>query len=473
MKRILLTCLSVVALMAGAQTPDPVVMVINGKQITRGEFEYSYNKNGGVEGAVEQKTVPEYVDMFINYKLKVAAAESARLDTLSSFRREFLQYRDMQLTPYMVDQAYIDSVAHSLYDRTAQQLQGKDMLRPAHILLGVAQNATEAERQHVKAKADSLYAVLKAGGDFAALARSYSKDVNSGMRGGELPWIGPGMTLQAFEQAAYALQPGEISEPVLTEVGYHIIKMMERKQLEPYDSLEAEIIGSLKRQGIEDASAEHKIRQMVDASGGRLTREMVMDSLLQAHVNDNADLRYLVQEYHDGLLLYEISKREVWDKAAADSVGLAKWYKTYKHKYAWDEPRFKGFVVYAKDKASLKKAKKLLKKHANGDWRKVIKQECNKDSMMVAVTGPLLCKKGENRFVDALIFGEGSASQKPGFPLAEAVGKTLKKPGSYLDVKSDVVTDYQESLEKAWVDELRKRYTFEVDENVLKTVNNH
>ena len=201
MKRILLTCLSVVALMAGAQTPDPVVMVINGKQITRGEFEYSYNKNGGVEGAVEQKTVPEYVDMFINYKLKVAAAESARLDTLSSFRREFLQYRDMQLTPYMVDQAYIDSVAHSLYDRTAQQLQGKDMLRPAHILLGVAQNATEAERQHVKAKADSLYAVLKAGGDFAALARSYSKDVNSGMRGGELPWIGPGMTLQAFEQA--------------------------------------------------------------------------------------------------------------------------------------------------------------------------------------------------------------------------------------------------------------------------------
>ena len=87
MKRILLTCLSVVALMAGAQTPDPVVMVINGKQITRGEFEYSYNKNGGVEGAVEQKTVPEYVDMFINYKLKVAAAESARLDTLRRLRR--------------------------------------------------------------------------------------------------------------------------------------------------------------------------------------------------------------------------------------------------------------------------------------------------------------------------------------------------------------------------------------------------
>lgn len=473
MKRILLTCLSVVALMAGAQTLDPVVMVINGKQITRGEFEYSYNKNGGVEGAVEQKTVPEYVDMFINYKLKVAAAESARLDTLSSFRREFLQYRDMQLTPYMVDQAYIDSVAHSLYDRTARQLQGKDMLRPAHILLGVAQNATEAERQRVKAKADSLYAVLKAGGDFAALARSYSKDVNTGMRGGELPWIGPGMTLEAFETAAYALQPGEISEPVLTEVGYHIIKMIERKQLEPYDSLEAEIIGSLKRQGIEDASAEHKIRQMVEASGGRLTREMVMDSLLQAHVNENADLRYLVQEYHDGLLLYEISKQEVWDKAAADSVGLARWYKERKDKYAWDEPRFKGFVVYAKDKASLKKAKKLLKKHANGDWRKIIKQECNKDSMMVAVTGPLLCKKGENRYVDALIFGEGSAPQKPGFPLVEAVGKTLKKPGSYLDVKSDVVTDYQESLEKVWVNELRQRYTFEVDENVLKTVNNH
>ena len=110
-----------------AQSNDPVIMTVAGKPITRAEFEYSFRKNGSVEGAVEKKTVEEYVPMFINYKLKVAAAEAAHLDTLSSFRKEFLTYRDMQLTPYMVDSAYIDSVAHVVFDNTLKQTGGKDL----------------------------------------------------------------------------------------------------------------------------------------------------------------------------------------------------------------------------------------------------------------------------------------------------------------------------------------------------------
>ena len=100
MKRsFILASLCALALSAQAQTAaDPVVMTINGRPVTKSEFLYSYNKNGNVEGAVEKKTVKEYIPMFVNYKLKVAAAESAHLDTLSSFKREFLTYRDMQLT---------------------------------------------------------------------------------------------------------------------------------------------------------------------------------------------------------------------------------------------------------------------------------------------------------------------------------------------------------------------------------------
>ena len=131
-------------LSAQAQTADPVVMTINGKQVTRGEFEYSFRKNGSVEGAVEKKTVKEYVPMFINYKLKVEAAEAARLDTLSSFKKEFLTYRDMQLTPYMVDSTYIDSVAHVVFENTLKQTGGKDLIRPAHILIRVPQSAKDA-----------------------------------------------------------------------------------------------------------------------------------------------------------------------------------------------------------------------------------------------------------------------------------------------------------------------------------------
>ena len=226
MRHFLCACLSALALTAAAQTTDPVIMTINGKPVTRGEFEYSYFKNSNVEGAIEQKSVAEYVDMFINYKLKVAAAEAAHMDTLSSFRREFLQYRDMQLTPYMVDQAFIDSVAHSIYDNTAKKLNGKDMIRVAHIMLMFKQNATDSEKNAIAQRADSIYNALRAGGDFASLAKTYSQDKQSAVRGGELPWMGPGMTFESFEKAAYALQVGEYCAPVETPMGYHIIKMV-------------------------------------------------------------------------------------------------------------------------------------------------------------------------------------------------------------------------------------------------------
>ena len=86
-------------LTVGAQVVDPVIMTVNGKQVTRSEFEYSFNKNGNPEKAVDIRAIEDYVPMFINYKLKVAAAEAARLDTLSSFKKEFMTYRDMQPQP--------------------------------------------------------------------------------------------------------------------------------------------------------------------------------------------------------------------------------------------------------------------------------------------------------------------------------------------------------------------------------------
>ena len=76
-----------------AQSDDPVIMTIAGTPVNRSEFEYSYNKNNA-EGVIDKKSVKEYVDLFVNYKLKVQAALDAHLDTLSSFKEEFLTYRD-------------------------------------------------------------------------------------------------------------------------------------------------------------------------------------------------------------------------------------------------------------------------------------------------------------------------------------------------------------------------------------------
>lgn len=455
---------------------NPVLMTINGKDVTRAEFEYAYNKNNNVEGAVEQKSIDEYVDMFINYKLKVAEAESQKIDTLKSFNDEFRTYRDMQLLPYFVDQQFIDSVASSLYNRQLEAIGGKDLLDCSHILLLVKQTATNAEKDRVAARADSIYKVLKDGADFAEIAKKFSEDPGSAVNGGALPTIYPGMTIKEFEDQAYQLQPGEMSAPFLTPVGYHIIKMKERKQFESYEVLYPTIIAALKRQNIEEASAKAKIGKLV-ATTGRSREEILLEAL-ENHKKDNPDLEYLVTEYHDGLLLYEVAKTRVWDPASEDQVALEKTFKKNKKKYKWNEVRFNGFIISAKEEAKLKEAQKLLKKGlpAGKELRDLLKETINKDSVVVMASGPYLVKKGENATIDNLFFGDKTKQVKPlrkNYDFTGIAGKGKKQPKGYQDVKSEVSTDLQQDLESQWVDELRSKYEFHVNKEVLKSVNNH
>lgn len=461
------------ALSAGAQQADPVLMRVGDMSVQRSEFEYAYNKNGGVEGAVESKTVEEYADMFAAYKLKVVAALRARLDTLTSFQREFHQYRDEQLTPFLTDPTYIDSVVRSIYTGYEKRLGGQQLIRPSHILLLVKQNASEEQRAAVRQRIDSLTKVVAAGGDFADLARRYSQDPGSARQGGLLPWLGPGMTLKAFDEAAYALKKGEISPaPVETEVGYHLIQMTDRKDLESYEELLPNILESLRAQGIENASAEARIARMVAASDGRLSREAVLDSVLQAH-QDSVELRCLVQEYHDGLLLYEAAKRTVWDPAEADREGQAAYFKKNRKHYAWTEPRFRGFVLHAKTADGYKAAEKLLRKFAAGDWRGQLKTTLNKDSVMVRVSGPFLARKGDNGYIDHYAFGAERRPEMKGFPLSGVVGKVQKQPKTYVDALPDLLSDYKAQKETEWVEQLRREIPVEIDQSVLATVNKH
>lgn len=136
-------------------------------------------------------------------------------------------------------------------------------------------------------------------------------------------------------------------------------------------------------------------------------------------------MKYLIEEYHDGLLLYEISKQEIWDPASNDKQALAKIFKKNKKTYAWDEPRFKGFVISAKSEQALKKAKKLLKKYGEGEWQAEIKKQLNKDSVQVRVVGPVLVKKGENKLADQFIFGGDEVKTRAPFVFAGVQGKNL------------------------------------------------
>jgi peptidyl-prolyl cis-trans isomerase SurA len=478
MKKLFLSAvLGLVALTVKAQS-DPVIMTVNGVDVPRSEFEYSYNKNNA-EGVIDKKTVEEYVDLFINYKLKVAAALDARLDTMTSFKQEFAMYRDQQVRPYFVTDADVLNEARQMYDMTKEEIGPRGLIRPAHIFLNLSSKATEADQAKARQRIDSIYQALVAGADFAELAKKVSDDVATASNGGQLPWVAPNRTYKEFEDAAYALQIGEMSKPVLSPAGYHIILMQDRKQLEPFDSLKATIVRNIEQRGLREQIANQKITQIVKQSGGTLTSESVMKMKADSLSAVDPEMKYLIQEYHDGLLLYEISNSEVWEKAAKDEVGLATYFKYHKKDYAWTEPRYKGMAYHVKTKADVKAVKDCVKKLPFDQWAEALRKTFNPDSVIRIRVEKGLFKAGDNRVVDSLVFkitpdSKATPARLADYPIDAVYGKKLKKgPEDYTDVRGQVTSDYQDMLEKAWVYDLRRRYQYSVNKEVLKTVNNH
>jgi peptidyl-prolyl cis-trans isomerase SurA len=120
--------------------------------------------------------VADYVDLFINYKLKVEAAKAARLDTMSSFQTEFAGYRDQQIRPAMVTDADVEAEARKIYTQAQQQVDGNGgLVKVAHILVLVNQKATTDQQKAAKVRAIYLQALQK-GADFAELAKKVSQD---------------------------------------------------------------------------------------------------------------------------------------------------------------------------------------------------------------------------------------------------------------------------------------------------------
>ena len=454
---------------------DPVIMTVNGVAVPRSEFEYSYNKNNS-DGVIDKKSVDEYLDLFINYKLKVAAALDAKLDTATSFKREFAVYRDQQVVPTIVTDADVLEQARNAYKRSEEQVGSKGLIYPAHIFFRLSSKATQEEQNRVRHRVDSVYRLLKAGADYEDIAKRFSDDKKTGANGGLLStWIAPNQAFKEFEDAAYALQIGEMSEPVQSPSGYHIILMKDRKQLEPFDSVKSIIIQRLEQQGIRDRIAEQRIQKIVDQSGGTMSREDVMVKKVDSLSAIDSDMKYLIQEYHDGLLLYEISNLEVWEKGAKDEAGLAAYFKDHKKDYAWSEPRFKGMAYHVKDQADVKAVKNCVKKLPFDQWAEALRTTFNPDSVIRIRVEKGLFKEGDNSLIDREVFKrDAKVTPVEGYPIDAVFGKMLKKgPEDYNDVRGQVTADYQDMLEKAWIANLRRRYPVTVNKEVLKTVNKH
>ena len=451
---------------------DPVIMTINGQPVTRSEFEYSYNKNNS-EGVIDKKSVDEYVDLFVNYKLKVAAAIEAGIDTTAAFKNEFAQYRDQQIRPYMITDADVTEEARRIYDRTQRQVDSLGgLIKPSHILLRLDQKASQEQQNRAKMRIDSIYNALKAGADFATLARKCSDDKGTAVDGGQLPWVQPGQTVSEFEKAAYALRKGEISQPVLSPFGYHIIKMDDKSAFFPFDSLKNDIINFIDQRGIRESIIDRKLKQMAQEQS--TTPGALLEAKADEMAAGDSELANLIREYHDGLLLYEVSNKHVWEKAANDEAGLKAFFQKNKKKYKWDQPRFKGIAYHVKDKKDVKAVKNAVKKIPFDQWTEKLKTTFNADSVIRIRVEKGLFKPGDSKLVDREVFKKNvTVEPVKDYPIDATYGKVLKAPKEYTDVKGAVVADYQDALEKEWVAQLRKRYTVTINKQVLSTVNKH
>ena len=473
-KLIVALCAMTMAQTMAAQANDPIVMTVNGVDVTRSEFEYSYNKNN-TDLVVDKKSLDEYVELFVNYKLKVAAALDAQLDTMAAFKKEVADYRAQQAEEYLIDSAFIEQEALKTYQSTAERVGPEGQLLASHIMMLVPQQATAAEQAKAKQRIDSIYTALKAGADFAELAKAHSQDRGSAQNGGKLPWFFRGQMIPDFEAAAMKLQAGEMSEPFLSTAGYHIVLMHERKPFEPYEYHRQSIYKFLEQRGIRAHAKRSMGEKLAAQYGGNITPEQ---ALAKAELELDAkypDFGFLMKEFYDGSLLYEISTREVWEKAAQDEEGLERYFKKNRSNYLYDEPVYRGLVVHCVSDDILKQVKKAIKRQPQKEWVKLIRETCNSDSLIQVkmVRGPF--KAGKNVYADYYAFGQGERPDTvAGYPVTTALGKLQKKgPDTYEDVRGAVTADYQNQLEQLWVKELRQKYTVTLYPEALATVNKH
>jgi peptidyl-prolyl cis-trans isomerase SurA len=186
------------------------------------------------------------------------------------------------------------------------------------------------------------------------------------------------------------------------------------------------------------------------------------------------NLANLIREYHDGLLLYEMCNRTVWDKAAKDEAGLENFFNKNKKKYRWEQPRFKGIAYHVKDNADVKAVKNAVKNQPFDKWAEILRKTFNNDSILRIRVEKGYFKMGDNALVDKEVFKKDTTvTPMKDYPIDAVYGKKLKAPKEMEDVRAQVVADYQDSLEKEWVATLRKKYPVTVNKEVLATVNKH
>ncbi len=624
---------------AAAQPPAQKVSVLftaGNKPVTTEEFEYLFRKNHPKKEDYTEAKISDYVDLLVTFKIKVAEAEARGYDTTRSFHKELATYKSELKKPYLADKDQVTRLAKQAYERMTIEvrashllvgvpaspkpadtlaaytkaiafrnriLQGEDFatlaransedptarnnagdlgyftvfqmvypfedavynLRTGEVSLPVRTRfgyhlirvtdkrmaRGEVEISHiilrtsvgddikVKTKIFELQSELKAGRSWDEVCREYSDDASTKNTGGRLRPFGVGVMagIPQFEQAAFSLQqPGEISDPFQTAYGWHIIRLERKIPVPPFEQAEE----SLRRRISRDERlriAEDRLRAEKLKRFGYVENDAIMELVLDQadstlakarwRFHGSADLwnqtlftfnskpftvgafvRYaegeqvphttpprdylakllgdyvnafsdeledealmkqhpefsnLVKEYKEGILLFTIMEKEVWNRATEDTLGLRAWYGANNGRYAAGE-RVRARIFSSEDSLFVQGAHKKIQ---SGDT--LTRVEVRK---FKSIQGPRNYAPGESKAVDRApkVMGVHKVKVESTYYLVEV--ERLVPPGvrTLEEIRSQVISDYQDHLEKEWVRSLRAKYPVKVKTKARKTV---
>ena len=516
-------------------SPEPVLFSVQNDPTTLQEFLYVYNKNNFSRDTVASpaEDLKEYLELYINFKLKVQEAKDAGMHTEEAFIQELEGYKQQLAKPYLTESTVTEKLVKEAYERLGtevsashillglkptaepadtlaaykkimqlreQILSGEDFetlarkhsddpsaainggklgyftalqmvypfenaayqtpegevsmpvrtnfgyhllkvhdkrpsqgkVKVAHIMIRTPEAASPGEVKRAQEKAGEIYRKLQDGADWNQLAAQFSEDRSTKSSGGELDWFGTGQMVPSFEGAAFALEEkGAMSEPIRTPYGWHIIRLIDTEPLAPFEEMKEELQARISRDSraelqetalLARLSRENELQEnksnlknsLQKAAAELLAGSYSPDSTeaaqvlfslqdeiytvgdFTAWVKENGrpannispeehlrqfyerwrkeellayeeahlaekydDYRLLVQEYHDGILLFQLMDEKVWTRALEDTAGLRSFFEAHRNQYQWEE-RVAGTVYSAASKEVLRQVEDAL-----------------------------------------------------------------------------------------------------------------
>jgi peptidyl-prolyl cis-trans isomerase SurA len=203
-----------------SSTAQPALMTLGTYEVPASEFAYVYRKNNGsAPDAGTRESVQEYLNLYTNFKLKVLEAQSKGLDTTQAFTRELDGYKQQLAQPYLTEKSVTDQLVREAYEHSQKEVNA------SHILIRVAPEADPKDTLAAYNKIVALRQRVTGGEDFEKVARETSEDPSARENGGRLGYFTALQMVYPFEAAAYRTPVGQVSQPLRTRFGYHIIKV--------------------------------------------------------------------------------------------------------------------------------------------------------------------------------------------------------------------------------------------------------